>query len=104
VLRRFRPPAGAQVWLDANGRPVRIASAKTTGRVVACAGPWRCSGDWWSAHPWDRCEWDIEMAGGGLYRIYQDWRGQPDDPSGSKARVATGPEGPAAWFVNGYYD
>jgi hypothetical protein len=51
---------------------------------VSAAGPWRTSGQWWdlmtaatptSGHhgvhgPWDRDEWDVELAGGLVYRIF----------------------------------
>ena len=44
------------------------------GRVVACAGPWRTSGRWWTLDRagWDRDEWDVELADGGVYRLARD--------------------------------
>lgn len=85
VLRRYRPPRTIQVWSDPSGHPVRVSSAALSGRVAACAGPWRTSGGWWTGQPWDHKQWDIEIAGGGLYRIHQDCR--------------TG-----GWFLEGSYD
>jgi protein ImuB len=99
VMRRFRPPQHAQVWRGADGRPARISFSKADGRVIACAGPWRTSGDWWTGEPWDREEWDIEIAGreitgreitagavsGGVLRIHRDCRR-------------------GEWFVEGSYD
>jgi protein ImuB len=73
ALRRFRPPCPAQVWCS-NHRPVRISSSKIAGRITACGGPWRTSGDWWADDPWDRIEWDVETASGGIWRIHQDSR------------------------------
>jgi protein ImuB len=85
ALRRFRPPCSAQVWCAGNGQPVRIISSKGEWRVCACAGPWMTSGDWWTADPWDCEEWDIEVLGGGLFRISQNHRTRK-------------------WFVEGGYD
>ena len=50
ALRRCRQPVPARVTLD-NGRPVRVTTDRrgfVGGTVVACAGPWRTSGDWWA--------------------------------------------------------
>ena len=95
VLRRFRPPWQLQVRLE-EGRPVALmAVTKPTrqgdlrGKVLWSAGPWRSSGDWWTANakeesaskdqtcPWDREEWDVALANGNgdgvaLYCIYRD--------------------------------
>jgi protein ImuB len=84
VLRRFRPPQHAQVWLGTDARPARISFSKGEGRVLECAGPWNTSGDWWTGEPWDHEEWDVEMIAAVL-RIHRDRRrGQ--------------------WFVEGSYD
>ena len=93
VLRRFRAPAAARVAVN-GGLPVRVAMGTQpagSGRIVACAGPWRSSGQWWlsgirapvvataSARPgaaafrvWDRDEWDVALSDGGVYRIFRD--------------------------------
>jgi protein ImuB len=84
TMRRFRPPQHAQVWRGTDGRPSRISFSKGDGRVIACAGPWRTSGDWWTGEPWDREEWDVEIACGVL-RIHRDCRR-------------------GEWFVEGSYD
>lgn len=74
VLRRFRPP-----------RPFRIHFE----RIVACAGPWRSSGDWWShdeqPHKWSRDEWEVETTDGSILRIYWDHHRK-------------------SWFLDGVYD
>ncbi|HEX5432342.1 MAG TPA: hypothetical protein VFW83_10260, partial [Bryobacteraceae bacterium] len=85
ALRRFRPPCLAQVWCDREERPAKLSSSQGTGRVVACGGPWRTSGDWWSGSAWDRDEWDIEISTGELLRIHRD-----------RSRKL--------WFVEGSYD
>jgi protein ImuB len=49
AFRRFRRPVAARVALE-DGRPVRVTTERRGiegGRVDACAGPWRSSGDWW---------------------------------------------------------
>jgi protein ImuB len=84
ILRRFRPPQHAQVWRGIDGRPSRISFSRGDGRVVACAGPWRTSGDWWTGESWDREEWDVEITAA-LLRIHRDCRR-------------------GEWFVEGSYD
>jgi protein ImuB len=73
VFRRFPLPLVARVTM-VHGTPVRIdslASGVPGGVVIACAGPWRMSGGWWTLDRthWDRDEWDVELATGGVYRL-----------------------------------
>jgi len=89
ALRRFRQPIVATVVIE-DGRPARVrvaAHADTIGggQVVACAGPWRTSGDWWAASTWDHDEWDIGLDTGVVCRLFRDRR---------KDR----------WYVEGAYD
>jgi hypothetical protein len=49
------------------------------------SGPWRLESDWWEEDPARRDYWDVELAGGGLYRIFRD------RDSGE-------------WFADGMYD
>jgi protein ImuB len=87
AVRRFRQPIAARVTVD-RGAPVRVDPSGRDlpgGSVVACAGPWRSSGRWWSgaggrgprervidSGGWDRDEWDVEIAGGTIYRLARD--------------------------------
>ena len=51
AVRRCRYPVPARVAV-AEGRPVRVATDRrgfAGGAVLQCAGPWRTSGEWWSA-------------------------------------------------------
>jgi protein ImuB len=84
AVRLFRPARTARVLVD-KGQPRRVAAPGVTGNVVACAGPWRGSGDWWTHAPWARDEWDVSLTDGGIYRIYQE-------PTST------------LWFVAGVYD
>jgi protein ImuB len=113
AMRLFRPARQLRVQLS-GGRPISLESeAKETirgevsGNVLWSAGPWRCSGEWWSdslnpandgqTGSWDREEWDIALLCKGqnpvkgkqesvaLYRIYRD--------------LATG-----RWFADACYD
>jgi protein ImuB len=84
MLRRYRPLKHAQVILN-NQRPAQISALQIQGKVVACAGPWRTSGEWWMPEPWDRDEWDVSLGNGAIYRIHEDRR--------------TG-----RWFLEGNYD
>jgi protein ImuB len=76
AIRLFRPPLPATV-LAPFGHPQRVTARGVAGTVVAYAGPWRTSGDWWTTQWWDRDEWDIALQNGALYRIYceahQEW-------------------------------
>jgi protein ImuB len=82
ALRRFRPPCGAHVTLNA-GRLVHIRSDRLTSRIVASVGPWRASGEWWTACPWIHDEWDVELGDGVLCRLAHDG---------------------ARWWLDGVYD
>jgi protein ImuB len=70
AMRAFRPPLPAQVRI-ANGAPVFVSAGELQGAIVDRAGPWRVSGDWWDV-AFSREEWDVELADGALYRLYQD--------------------------------
>lgn len=83
VLRRFRPPRAAEVRIG-QGRPIFVrADAQGAGRVRDVRGPWRLSGRWWDCGAWEREEWDVDVEGVGLWRIFRE-RG--------------------SWFVDGVYD
>jgi protein ImuB len=81
-IRLFRPPRAAHVAL-ASGHPNFVTAGAIRGKILDLAGPWRTSGDWWTADPWLRDEWDIALSDGALYRLYCEPRG---------------------WFVEGSYD
>ncbi len=53
--------------------------------VRVTAGPWTLEDGWWSNQPVERDYWDVELSGGGLYRVYRDRK--------------TGD-----WFADGMYD
>ncbi|HEX6774212.1 MAG TPA: DNA polymerase Y family protein [Methylomirabilota bacterium] len=74
AMRRLRPPRPVEVAL-AGGMPAHLHTAGLTGRIVAGAGPWRISGDWWTETPFARDEWDVELADGTLCRLTRDSRG-----------------------------
>jgi hypothetical protein len=98
ALRRFRFPIPTRVVVS-EGRPVRVQTDRqgfTSGAIEQAAGPWRTSGNWWSASArdesgelrrdqcaaavcgrddgsdrdeWDRDEWDVAMTDGTVYRL-----------------------------------
>ena len=74
AMRRLRPPRPVEVALAA-GIPAHLHAAGLTGRIVAGAGPWRISGDWWTDTPFARDEWDVELADGTLCRLAREGRG-----------------------------
>ena len=59
-FRMFRPPvpAALELW---EGRPTRVVFQGLRGDVLAAAGPWRTSGDWWREDGWQQDEWDLEI-------------------------------------------
>jgi protein ImuB len=74
-LRIFRPALETAVEL-AEEKPCSVSLRKKQLRVLAASGPWRSSGNWWSASSaWTRDEWDVALKtaeGVGFYRIYLD--------------------------------
>ena len=109
VITQHRRPAASESRADAaevaepvtdyasprsDERPIAIKTLvgdegaprlRIDGRVRVAAGPWGLEEDWWSSERLERDYWDVELVGGGLYRIYRD-RGTGD------------------WFVDGVYD
>jgi hypothetical protein len=61
------------------------ATPRVQGLVRVAAGPWTLEDGWWSDQPVERDYWDVELSGGGLYRVYRD------RTSGD-------------WFADGMYD
>jgi protein ImuB len=74
AMHRMRPPKSIEVALAA-GTPAHLRAAGLSGRIVATAGPWRISGDWWTDSAYAREEWDVELADGTLCRLARDTRG-----------------------------
>ncbi len=104
AIRVLRPPVELEVMTDSSslspreragvrGDHLRLLSLKSangaepeiSGSVRVASGPWRLEEGWWSSAPADRDYWDVELAGGGLYRIYRD-------------RASDN------WYVDGIYD
>jgi protein ImuB len=75
-IRRFRLPVAAEVQVE-RGAPTRLhvsSRAMAGGEVTFRAGPWRTSGQWWTAdrETWDRDEWDVAVESGVIYRLTRD--------------------------------
>ncbi len=102
-VRVLRPPVPLEVLTAGNGRreaedeperdnrPIALktlaleAAPPISGPVRVAAGPWSLEEGWWTEAPADRDYWDVELTGGGLYRIYRE---RSDDK----------------WFADGVYD
>ncbi len=77
AARTFRPPIPVEVITEGE----KIASLRgenIEGSVRVCSGPWRIEEGWWREAPSEREYWDVELWGGGIYRLYQaasnsDW-------------------------------
>ncbi len=83
-------PASQLPGVPASQRPISVASETGAkphiqGLVRVAAGPWSLEEGWWKDEPIAREYWDVELSGGGLYRIYRD------STSGD-------------WFGDGVYD
>jgi protein ImuB len=103
AVRVLRPPVGIEVITETpedtpegapEPRPSEVRTQATEdadkklrieGRVKVASGPWGLEEGWWSDEPVGRDYWDVELATGGLYRVYRDH--------------ATG-----EWFADGIYD
>jgi len=84
TLRLFRPALPAQVRLRKE-IPEHVIASAVEGNVLRASGPWKTSGEWWSATGWTHEEWDIAVENGAAYcLIYQ-----------RRARQ---------WFLQGIYD
>ncbi len=84
ALRAFRPPVPLEVF-ENRGTLDYVRGRGFGGRVVHWAGPWRLRGEWWTADPYAREYYDVELSDGGVYRVYRD------------ARVG-------CWLADGVYD
>ena len=71
VSRRLSPPRPAVVDLR-EGAPIRVEAAGIAGPVLASAGPWRTTGEWWTDTAWIREEWDVALPDGAVYRLALD--------------------------------
>ncbi len=88
AVRALRPPVALEVLVAADpalpGAPPPPRSVATTaagiaakrprieGPVRVAAGPWHLEEEWWGETPVDRAYWDVELASGDIYRVYQD--------------------------------
>src|SRR5262249_7461726 len=70
-VRRMGPPRSVEVKVAA-GAPVHLRAAGLAGRIIAGAGPWRVSGEWWTEAPFVQDEWDVELDDGTLCRLARD--------------------------------
>jgi protein ImuB len=75
--RRPAPPPGASSLKPDPVRPTLGAPPlEINGPVRTCAGPWRVEEAWWANVPIGRQYWDVELEGGGGYRMFQVRRGE----------------------------
>jgi protein ImuB len=89
AVRVLRPPVHLEVITEDvnsklkiqnsifNLRIVSVASItgetpRIQGLVRVAAGPWSLDDGWWRDEPTSRDYWDVELSGGGLYRIFRD--------------------------------
>lgn len=61
ATRRLRPPIGIHAHCPAGVIASFVLEGQRYSVQQAC-GPWRKSGDWWSADVWSREEWDVRAS------------------------------------------
>ncbi|HKC23507.1 MAG TPA: DNA polymerase Y family protein [Thermoanaerobaculia bacterium] len=91
AVRVLRPPLEMELRHDEKSGEMR--SLKTlpgltpgiAGNVRVASGPWTLEEGWWSEEPVARDYWDVELADGGLYRVFRD-------------------RATERWFLDGVYD
>jgi protein ImuB len=82
---------GLQIVSIREERPVsaddKNGSRKATiaGEARVSSGPWQLEEGWWTETPATREYWDVEIAGGGIYRLYRE-------------------RSDGGWFADGVYD
>ncbi len=94
AVRILRPAVAMEVLTDEEklvsvrslaGDTREKPAVEITGPVRAASGPWTLEEGWWSGSPAVRAYWDVELEGGGLYRLFRD--------------ILSGD-----WFADGVYD
>jgi protein ImuB len=93
ALRRFRPVAGASVFISEDRH---LQSEIIRGKVVDQRGPYLLSGNWWDKTAWSHAEWDLELENNILVRCHQS--------SPSVAAATSGVAGGETWEIDGIYD
>jgi hypothetical protein len=112
-FRIFRPALPAKLELR-DRRPARLIFQGKRGEVLAAAGPWRTSGDWWREDPWDQDEWDLEVrfslrlvkrAKARSLTLGPPVHGQIKERTGERGRYRIYYDAlRKSWFVRGIYD
>lgn len=82
ILNYFNPPLPADVIVNQK-RLMYVRTARFEGEVKEYGGVWKASSSWWKPRKWQTEEWDVEIAGGGIYRLQRHGK---------------------EWFVVGEYD
>lgn len=77
---RARPLSVTPLAREEEAKRLRIE-----GKVRLASGPWELEEAWWGDDARQRDYWDVELEGGGLYRLYRDRRSDE-------------------WFADGVYD
>ncbi len=84
-IRTLQTPETVEVRRSNDGVRGAPRRPRIEGAVKVAAGPWNLEDAWWSEEPVARDYWDVELAEGGVYRVYRE-------------RASGG------WFVDGIYD
>ncbi len=56
--------------------PIRLLVGGKSLDVINAGGPWRKNTEWFNRSIWSRDEWDVETAGGAVYRVFRTDSGE----------------------------
>ncbi len=102
ALRVFRPPLKAKMKSISDGLPRQIIifglpeQKYSSFEVVARAGPWKTSGEWWSDNGWSCEEWDMVL----IPEVGQEH----DQPESAALFLLYRDSTTGNWYVKGTYD
>ena len=106
-LSHFSSGTARQTGISGDRRPARLIFQGKRGEVLAAAGPWRTSGDWWREDPWDQDEWDLEVQFPSAAKNAKAKAGPtgPRDTAGQRGRYRIYYDALSkSWFARGMYD
>ena len=103
VLRRFRPPTNAAIFISQDRH---LQSDKVRGQILDQAGPFLLSGNWWDEKSWARAEYDMQLENGPPSQSYGVTGGVIVRAHESPPSSDYGVTGSAAgtWKLDGIYD
>ena len=104
ALRLYRPPLPATVQLQ-HDQPHSIYFDYARKPILAFAGPFRSTGEWWSETPWARDDWDVLLPLAlPKYQNNRPFHGTTAQPQETAVYRIYRDLLSNHWFVEGIYD